>query len=1515
MPEGLEDVVFGGRRERPTLAMPGLGGISDETRPRFRMPETALSKISVGTTPTELAFPRPERGEDFGNMFLDLLALPEIAFFDRSVRGAFYAIAKDEGIEGVLKRFIAGSPFAAGIEFFTGRDVHENVTSEEVLKAMGVENPGFLGNLLFSIAASPSTYVGLGGLTKLGKATRAGQIYMTASKLPEIAEGIQAVKRGAETLRFGTKAAIEASGGTVGERLALQALSLKEQAAIGARSVSFGIGNWQLFLPKNITVPIYNGAEVLWGGLKRTKIATAARELISNAPVIGKGFSSANSETIALSNVADDIVKNEVFEIQGLGSAFNEMLERGVGSSIRELPEELKPFVSLSTELGLKGIDATLSPENVTATLGARIGKVFGLADPKKTAAIATDLQRKMLAGVVDDEASIRFANDAVKKVLYVSGLTDDMSRAAVAYERILELNPGIRESYAEASDALRTLAIPEGMPKTRDEFAALAADYSLDAETRKKISAYLDKRDSIIAKNAKVEESAQRAAKKLGLFAEEFRGKRAIGTVDNGFSQALPKVELTNENLIGVKSWERFTKNDPTNIPESINARARDGLTREQAVNLIKETRDLGVTGTSRGIPKNIDRLEKAVMEFFDRAEASIGDGAVLMRDGSVGLGEAVADGVEGIAKGFAELGPGARETLSHTAQGYRTLVERIGADIRQGSEFADVLKRVGGSAIDPKARESLRKTAEKTTKILTKAGADIGKAPAELKFIYDSQQKAANAVTYSDLLAASVTAVDDLNRFILAAENAAGVTTAFTEGYFAHVVTQEGRNFINTLSKQAGLDESAMGLEFFTHEREFAGWTIGEMNAVARQMGFKGTSDTPSKLMNELGEFVSGQFGKVDPQWLEKLRKLDPSAAAVFEADVMSTMQRRLHASAATISKANFHRQLFSLHAEGGLAGRKWTVGGLDTREALSKQLTQAVADGYVVVDPSDILHPRSLLPREIIAESSLMRAQGITDDARGVLYDETLAIDEAVKNARRIPEIDPKLSLREGQNLVAIDREVYNEVLEAHAKMTAPLYMGGVMRFMHKATNFWKAWTLTPIPAFHARNFVGDLFLAGLGGMGPVGGFKAMKDAARLIRSGAGYGKGLLDYSVDVGDKMITGAEALSMMKRFGVIGHGAHVMDTMGVAEMSTWQKIDAGVATWIPFLGGKRNKILEAGNAVADAQSSVVRAGFFLDRLRKGMDPHQAARETKKYLLDYTSNLLTHTERSSIKLAIPFWTYMRRSVPIVFEHLVTQTQKFATMEKFIQSYTGRDEELAAAKNLPDELLPDFVEEMYGIPYKIDAEGNPQFFLLKSWLPGGDVAELADAIRGVTTGEKPKSALNGVLARINPFAKVPVEMMSNYSFFTGKPISRFEGQEQEVFGEPFSARAAYLLRQIRLVNELDKLNPGVADRTGELGARGEADDVDRWMGFLAGGKPTSVNVTTERSKSEYEIEKSLREASGEIRRLMKNPNTINRKEQIEALQEKRKELYKQMMRTNSEFAEFRKAIGIK
>ena len=198
----------------------------------------ASQPTSQPTTPSvvDLAMPDPTAGESFGNMLLDVFALPEIAFFDRSVRGMIYAAAKGEGVEGILTRFLRGSPIAAAVEFATGADWHDNISGEEMMKALGVENPGFLVSTLGAIATGPSTFVGLGALTKLGKAFRAGQIYAAGVGLAEGAEGLMQLRRGKELLQLGTREAIESVGGQVGARVPLSHLSLSEQAKIGAQS-------------------------------------------------------------------------------------------------------------------------------------------------------------------------------------------------------------------------------------------------------------------------------------------------------------------------------------------------------------------------------------------------------------------------------------------------------------------------------------------------------------------------------------------------------------------------------------------------------------------------------------------------------------------------------------------------------------------------------------------------------------------------------------------------------------------------------------------------------------------------------------------------------------------------------------------------------------------------------------------------------------------------------------------------------------------------------------------------------------------------------------------------------------------------------------------------------------------------------------------------------------------------------------------------------------------------------
>ncbi len=67
-------------------------------------------------------------------------------------------------------------------------------------------------------------------------------------------------------------------------------------------------------------------------------------------------------------------------------------------------------------------------------------------------------------------------------------------------------------------------------------------------------------------------------------------------------------------------------------------------------------------------------------------------------------------------------------------------------------------------------------------------------------------------------------------------------------------------------------------------------------------------------------------------------------------------------------------------------------------------------------------------------------------------------------------------------------------------------------------------------------------------------------------------------------------------------------------------------------------------------------------------------------------------------------------------------------------------------------------------------------------------------------------------------LSPVYKVPVDMYRNQSFFEDslgnkQPIERYPGEMKSFLGMDMGAKTANVLRNIRILSELDKLNPGL------------------------------------------------------------------------------------------------------
>lgn len=188
--------------------------------------------------------------------------------------------------------------------------------------------------------------------------------------------------------------------------------------------------------------------------------------------------------------------------------------------------------------------------------------------------------------------------------------------------------------------------------------------------------------------------------------------------------------------------------------------------------------------------------------------------------------------------------------------------------------------------------------------------------------------------------------------------------------------------------------------------------------------------------------------------------------------------------------------------------------------------------------------------------------------------------------------------------------------------------------------------------------------------------------------------------------------------------------------------------------WSFFRGGAIGKYTNVMRKASMSVDNFARMAGFIDRLSKGDTVEQAAGFVKKFLFDYTD--LTPFEQKWMRRVIPFYTYMRKNMPLQIETLLTQPGKLAASYKAVR---GLGEE-------PSGDVPDFIKEQAGVRI---GQGH-----LLTGLPFQDLARIP------TSGKQ----LRSLLSSTNPLIRTPIEMIINQSLFSGVPLESYTGQREEV-----------------------------------------------------------------------------------------------------------------------------------
>ena len=332
---------------------------------------------------------------------------------------------------------------------------------------------------------------------------------------------------------------------------------------------------------------------------------------------------------------------------------------------------------------------------------------------------------------------------------------------------------------------------------------------------------------------------------------------------------------------------------------------------------------------------------------------------------------------------------------------------------------------------------------------------------------------------------------------------------------------------------------------------------------------------------------------------------------------------------------------------------------------------------------------------------------------------------------------------------------------------------------LRVFDKVQNLWKAQVLLS-PAYHVRNMAGNYwnnFLAGV--IDPN-----VYVEAKKLTSGSSDKK---VFTTPWGQKL-TGVELLEEAKKLGVLNQGVFAKDIEAAIDITrgNFNPLDQN------FIAFKANRY------IGEAVENNARMAHFIDRVNKGDSFADASMSVKKYLFDYGD--LSDFERGILKRVLPFYTWTRKNIPLQLAEMIKQPKKYAVIDKFIRAIEGNVEE-------PDEqYLSDYIRENVPIRVNKTEDGVTHYFLLGQWLPATQALDFLD------------QPFENIKAMVTPFVKIPIETVSNKSLFfkdtLGKAseIERYEEEVGSFLGVAMRKKVINVMRNIRVLNEIDKLNPG-------------------------------------------------------------------------------------------------------
>lgn len=469
-----------------------------------------------------------------------------------------------------------------------------------------------------------------------------------------------------------------------------------------------------------------------------------------------------------------------------------------------------------------------------------------------------------------------------------------------------------------------------------------------------------------------------------------------------------------------------------------------------------------------------------------------------------------------------------------------------------------------------------------------------------------------------------------------------------------------------------------------------------------------------------------------------------------------------------------------------------------------------------------------------------------KGITDELGNPVlrsHDDIAAAAQAAGGKFKVPEGWVPINL-EGLGMHYAPKEVANEVAKVGHFVNSASSVENFDKAMQKWQQFWKVHATTGILGalpFAARNARSNVFLMMADGMKPADLLRYTKDARDLtkeVQSIMGESSVLQRY---VGQH--AGEVAAKGIKEV--------LKDKLGPAKYKLWQDLNEhGIVTqgffdveWeqgldqaLHKLGiplekkpnivkkivtdalGTQGKLAETGRNYNQMFEHNARIADYLYNLDKYGNPAKAAERVKTVLFDYSD--LTPLEQKRLKWVSPFYTFMRKNLPLQFQTVVQNPARVLVPEKISHAVT---------QPLPEN-APDYMKEQGS---RVIPQGVP--------LIGGRV----------TTPDRPFEA---ALSQLNPL----VQLAQGHGKTAARELANIPGGGQMSLGRN--------LAEVGTGTDLftgGKVTPGAAATAQRL-VGGQLPSLSRLPGRL--GPVTNEKITGKSAKSKMTVTELLKLLTG-------------------------------------------------